>query len=50
MSEVTEMPQVMLGSNGNLKPEAPAGYVESIDFMTFEIFKLYFSGDNERYW
>ena len=50
MSEVTEMPQVMLGSNGNLNPNEPARYVEFIDFVTLEISKLNFSGDNGRYW
>ena len=48
MSEVTEMPPVMLGSNGNLKPEEPARYEHGITSVTLEICN-FFSGDNERY-
>ena len=37
MSEVTEMPRVMLGSNGNLKPEEPARYEPCLTSVTLEI-------------
>ena len=37
MSEVTEMPPVMLGSNGNLKPEEAARYGHGITSVTLEI-------------
>ena len=42
MSEVTEMPPVMLGSNGNLKPEEPARYEQWITSVTLEIYVIFF--------
>ena len=41
MSEVTEMPPVMLGSNGNLKPEEPARYDHGITSVTLEICNIF---------